>query len=100
MVIYSNAAPSDGFVCVTPLNGTALLTNFTVTSSVWADVEGNIPLQYAFYLVRDASSQTRSTLTLRGLATSASYKVSGDTYVYRAWRRLLCRDVTRGVGRL
>lgn len=76
---------------VTPWSGTALLTNFTLTSSQWADVESNLPLEYAFYILKDTRSQIRSTVTLRGLATAATYKVSGATK--HVWHRVHC-DVT------
>jgi hypothetical protein len=75
-LFYVNRPPRGGSLRVSPMAGTALTTNFTVTARGWADPEGHLPLRYAYSLsdggdstlLHDAGPDTQ--IWVRSLALS------------------------------
>jgi hypothetical protein len=61
--ISVNAAPSNGVVAVSPINGTGLQTSFTLTTSNWEDDQSASTLTYEFSRV--------VTNTVNGLTTTS-----------------------------
>jgi hypothetical protein len=46
IAVSVNCGPAGGRVAVSPASGTALVTNFTMSTAGWADPEGDLPLAY------------------------------------------------------
>lgn len=65
-----------------PLTGTALLTNFTLSSSGWTDPEADLPLTYAFYLQaaipREDAEPVVTTTLLRQPERASTCRVSRE----------------------
>ena len=59
-----NAPPTSGILVVSPLNGTEMVTSFTVLSRNWIDDPADYPLAYAFAYVLDKAGETDFTLSL------------------------------------
>lgn len=80
--LYANAVPSGGDTTVAPLTGTALLTNFTLSSSGWTDPEADLPLTYAFYLQaaipREDAEPVVTTTLLRQPERASTCRVSRE----------------------
>eukprot|EP01032_Pedospumella_encystans_P012973 gene12973-14967_t len=56
VTVVMNSAPSSGAVTVSPSTGTALLTQFLITTSMWTDDVADLPLRYvlSYYTLSSA----------------------------------------------
>ena len=62
IILTSNSAPTSGHIVSSPTNGSALVTQFTVSSLGWTTDAASFPLNYAF--------------SYRLLSTSANYTIA------------------------
>ena len=62
IILTSNSAPTSGHIVSSPTNGSALVTQFTVSSVGWTTDAASFPLNYAF--------------SYRLLSTSANYTIA------------------------
>jgi hypothetical protein len=59
-----NRGPTGGGLAVSPMSGTSLTTNFSMTSSGWSDPEGDLPLTYR-YVIRIRADYGHMMTTVR-----------------------------------
>ena len=106
MTLTANLAPSSGYMLSSPTNGSALVTQFLLTSPGWTADAANFPLSYAFsyklssvssYLTLAASSlrpyisttlpagpfTLQNNLTLQTSVTDIYYSVSTATIIVK-----------------
>ena len=73
IILTSNSAPTSGHIVSSPTNGSALVTQFTVSSPGWTTDAASFPLSYAFsYELSSASPYlTIAASSLRSFVTTA-----------------------------
>ena len=72
--IETNGPPLPGLFSVTPSVGTELVTEFTLSASLWLDQD--LPISYSFFYVEPASSKTETSISIIQSRSETSYGVS------------------------
>lgn len=89
ITIAINAPPSPGLFTVSPKNGTAITTIFTMAASLWSDPD--LPLEYAFGFL-DALESIRLQENIKKAFTTTLLGVGQDTSDYNVTCHLRVYD--------
>jgi hypothetical protein len=89
ITIAINAPPSPGLFTVSPKNGTAVTTIFTMAASLWSDPD--LPLEYAFGFI-DALESIVLQENIKKAFTTTPLAVGQDTFDYNVTCHLRVYD--------